>query len=179
MTEQLAKQEISQVTAGCVYARGEHNLEDESKEDSGSDYVSAESEDDQDKISSIESKEKCSNVSSNSEIKRHSQPKSIVIPSTEEELEVPGGSNDNYSFVPTHPGLPVMPSVPPQSPQEKAQIAAREGKVWIKHCFNTLTFIVFGVYIHSCHILLTLELVSTKYFLYVSHLHVFFSHPSS
>ena len=130
MTEQLAKQETSQVTAGCIHALGEHNLEDGSNEDSGSDYLSAESEDDQDKINSIESKEKYSNVSSNIGIKRHSQPKSIVIPSTEEELEVPGGSSENCTFLPTHPGLPVMPSVPPQSPQEKAQIAAREGKVW-------------------------------------------------
>ena len=130
MTEQLAKQEISQVTVGCIQTHGEHNLEDWNKEDSGSEYVSAESEDEQDKIIGIESKESCNNVLSNSGIKRHSQPQSIFIPSTEEELEVPGGSNDSYSFMPTHPGLPVMPSVPPQSPQEKAQIAAREGKVW-------------------------------------------------
>lgn len=129
MTEQLAKQEILQVTGGCVRTRGEHNLEDRTKEDSGSDYVSAESdaEDDQNKVTSVKNDKKHHNLSSSTAIKRHSQPKSIIIPSTEE-LEIPESSGSS-SFVPTHPGLPVMPSVPPQSPQEKAQIAAREGKV--------------------------------------------------
>lgn len=126
--EHSAKREILQVTDGCVRTRGEHNLEDGTNEDSGSDYLSAESdtEDDQNKVVSVVNE----NIvpSSSGGIKRHPQPKNVVIPSPDEELAIPGDS-DNYAFVPTHPGLPVMPSVPPQSPQEKAQIAAREGKV--------------------------------------------------
>lgn len=128
MTEQLAKQEILKVTSGCVDTHGEHNLEDESGEDTGSDYVSAgsDAEDDQKKVASVRNEKR--SVLSNSAIKRHSQPASIVIPPTEE-LEMPGDSSDRCTFVPTHPGLPVMPSVPPQSPQEKAQVAAKEGKL--------------------------------------------------
>ena len=126
MTEHLAKQ---------VRTCGEHNLEDcnnkeEQGEDSGSDYVSAESdaEDDQKKKISGENERKDSSSISNSGIKRKTQPKSIIIPSSEE-LEICTDRHNNCTFVPTHPGLPVMPSVPPPSPQEKAQIAAREGKV--------------------------------------------------
>lgn len=132
MTEQSAKQEILQVKGGCVHTRGEHDLEDGCGEDSCSDYVSAESdaEDDEMKLISVENDKKDDIVSSSSsgEIKRPFQPKSIVIPSTKE-LEIAENNIDNCTFVPTHPGLPVMPSVPPQSPQEKAQLAAREGKV--------------------------------------------------
>ena len=136
MTEHLAKQKILQVTGGRVRTRGEHNLEDYNKEDrgedseSGSDYISAESdaEDEQKKMISSENEENDNNISSNIRIKRKTQPKSIIVPSSEE-LEICGGRDNSCAFMPTHPGLPVMPSVPPQCPQEKAQIAAREGKV--------------------------------------------------
>ena len=147
MTEHLTKQEILQITGGCVRTRGEHNLEECNKEDlgedSGSDYVSAESdaEDDQKKMTSGENEGKDGSTLSNSGIKRKTQPKSIIIPSSEE-LEICGGRHNSCSFVPTHPGLPVMPSVPPPSPQEKAQIAAREGKVDRLPIFN-VTFINF------------------------------------
>ena len=132
MTEHLANQvqEASDsVSDGCVSARGERNLEDwkDRNDDSGSDYISAESDGEDDPKSSREAKH--SGISRNSGIKRQTQPKSIIIPSSRNKSEVCEEIHNSCSFVPAHPGLPVMPSVPPQSPEEKAQIAAREGKV--------------------------------------------------
>jgi len=137
MTEHLANQVLEvtdSVTDGCVSTRGEHNLEDgkDRDGDSGSDYISAESEAESDGEDDPESSRevKDSGISRNGGITRQTHPKSIIIPSSRES-EVCGEMHNSTScsFLPTHPGLPVMPSVPPQSPQEKAQIAAREGKV--------------------------------------------------
>jgi len=127
MTEQLAEQEIVQARSGYGHIRGEHDLEDGTEEDSCSDYMSAES-DAENEQKEVISNQKDSGVLSSSRITQKSQPKSIVIPSTEE-LEIPRDNSDNSTFIPSHPGLPVMPSVPPQSPQEKARLAAKEGKV--------------------------------------------------
>lgn len=118
MAERLAKQ---------VNNLEECNEEGEG-EDSGSEYVSAESDAEDDQKISGENEGKDSSIISNSGIKRKAQPKSIIIPSSEE-LEICTDRYNNCTFMPTHPGLPVMPSVPPPSPQEKAQMAAREGKV--------------------------------------------------
>ena len=137
MAERLAKQ---------VCTRGEHNVSDNVRdnvtvedcikesqgrgqgEDSGSDYVSAESDAEDDQKIGGKNEGKDSSIKSHSGIKRQTQPKNIIIPFSEESEMCTADRHNSCTFVPTHPGLPVMPSVPP-SPQEKAQIAAREGKV--------------------------------------------------
>ena len=132
--ERSAEQEVLKFTAGRGHTRGEHNLEDE---DSCSDYMSAESDKEESEprseqqrpLSSTRSinSNNSNNVSLSRSSARHKPlPDRLTLPS-DEELEIPTNINDNYT-VPVHPGLPVIPSVPP-SPQEKAQVAAREGRV--------------------------------------------------
>lgn len=128
------EQENLQATSDYGRTRGEHNLEDETGEDSCSDYVSAESDTDDNHKEPFGDRndEKGNSVLSSHGIKRKSQPKSVIIPPrppSVEELEISEDNNDRSTFVPAHPGLPVMPSVPPQSPEEKVRLAAREGKV--------------------------------------------------
>jgi len=137
--ERSAEQEVLKSTAGRGHTRGEHNLEDE---DSCSDYMSAESDKDESEqqrpLSSTRSinSNNSNNVSLSRGSARHKPlPDRLTLPS-DEELEIPTNINDNYT-VPVHPGLPVIPSVPP-SPQEKAQVAAKEGRVSAMSCTSML-----------------------------------------
>jgi len=134
--ERSAEQEVLKSTAGRGHTRGEHNLEDE---DSCSDYVSAESDKDESEqqgllsvINSIKNTNNSSNINHSRSLARHKPlPERLTLP-LDEELEISRNINDNYT-VPIHPGLPVVPSVPP-SPQEKAQVAAKEGRVSDMYC---------------------------------------------
>ena len=129
--ERSAEWEILKSTVSRRRNRGEHNLEDE---DSCSDYLSAESDkDESDQQPSLSNTYLITNTNNSSNIsaprscaRRKPLPDKLTLTS-DEELEVPANLNDSYT-VPVHPGLPVIPSVPP-SPQEKAQVAAREGRV--------------------------------------------------
>ncbi|XP_065912458.1 amyloid-beta A4 precursor protein-binding family A member 1-like isoform X2 [Dysidea avara] len=126
-----AEQEVLKSTAGRGHTHGVHNLEDE---DSCSDYMSAESDkDESDQQLSLSNARSSKNTNNSSNISpsrssaRHKPLPDRLTLTSDEELEIPTNISDRYT-VPVHPGLPVIPSVPP-SPQEKAQVAAKEGRL--------------------------------------------------